>query len=446
MSNERQWEKLLGVDATERTQRLGKSIKEFREFAGLGQREFDKQWSRYLSDTGAQVMQTRISKAKEEEAELLALKKRQKKLGLILRKKISILELDGGDLSVIVDREWDTADWSNEMIEAGCEALQSIFYDKNVELERKKRAAFLLKTLVFRHTAAERCIRKSLESMIGKVTNSAIVDGKSLGSHDMFYILHAIREKVPKEMSNFQMAFRLMKTFLVEARSAAIMIQTFYRAKIEIYKLRRYMLKKKLRIRASMEYTKSFLDLAADLKKGAISAEHYLSDDEIFDLRRDMIKRRIDDIYYRWNQLHAPISRADWKRPIGLRGPVHIAQEYQILALEIIKYVVSPEIGELCSGNREDLVSSLGLIILAQYLSCPDTDNAETVLHILVQACKVPSSLYYFIHSGCLRALVKYYKFAIDKQKKFLKKRAQNVEVEALMENPLGIIIVYFDY
>jgi len=79
MSKERQWEKLLGVDATERTQRLGRSIKEFREFAGLGQREFDKQWSRYLSDTGAQIMQTRISKAKEEEAEQIELKKRQKK-------------------------------------------------------------------------------------------------------------------------------------------------------------------------------------------------------------------------------------------------------------------------------------------------------------------------------------------------------------------------------
>jgi hypothetical protein len=239
------------------------------------------------------------------------------------------------------------------------------------------------------------------------------------------------------------MAMRLMKAFLVEARSAAILIQTFFRAKFELYKLRRYMMKKKLKIRSSMEMTKSFLDFAAAVaKKGPITAENFLSDDEIFELRKDMITRRIDDIYRRWNQLHAPLQKGDWKRPIGLRGPVHIAGEYQILALEIIKNIVSPEIGPLCCGNREDLVSSFGLIILAQYIACPDTENAETVLHILAHACKVPSSLYYFIHSGCLRACIKYYKYAIEKQRRFLKKRAQDVEVEALMENPLGILII----
>mmetsp|Transcript_21334 Transcript_21334/g.29551 ORF Transcript_21334/g.29551 Transcript_21334/m.29551 type:complete len:1492 (-) Transcript_21334:71-4546(-) len=405
------WEITLGKDTVSRTKNLGNDMGEFRHLAHLPKVGEDAQekFNRFIHGLGADVLKSQLSEDKERQLAEEAILKKRNKVAKLLRKKVRVDDFEDGGLSISIDQEWDTSTWSEELIEAGCEALILIFYnhESSVDLqprnvERKGRAAYMLLKLLNRHVAAETYIRRNIERLISKSVSKVIRRGCTCALLDVLNVLHCCKEQYPIEMSQYNFNGRAFEMMIQEARLAALLIQHSFRAK---------------RCRL------------ANLYKPTLPG--FGSEYEVRISRLSLVNARSCELRENWHIMHGttkakyrrlksrPLKESDKKNMAktmaesigGLRGPIHIGLYYTEMLLEIILHLTSPAAEKFAHGNREDVVRSYGCILLATFLACPTGQLSFLSGCILANVTKVPESFDPVLKSGCTTAAIRMLKY-----------------------------------
>lgn len=384
---EKPWESSLGANVEQRVKLLGRDSLKYKKDVkyASGDKVQEQRFIDYMHQTGAELLQLRLSDKKQLELERSEFRSKSHQAALLIRKKVKVQELEDGMLSVVMDQEWDTSGWSDEMIEAGCDALSQIFFDpdSNAGQEKKERAVFMIQKLVHRHKVAENFIRKNIEIMIGKSASRLIRNGKSGGLLDLLFVLHGCREKYFDDLSRYNFCGRADDMLLVEYRLAAILIQHAFRSMVD-----------KLRARPSTAVSRVFG-----------------TNKDLDELRDNVVKKRTRDLKYMWNKMHCYQSRSARNVPFGYRGPVHIPETYVKLTLEIMLQLVSENSKERAPGNREDVIRSGGCIILSNFLSRYDGPYADLAIEILMNVSKCAESLFPLLHLKTVHMCFKYMAF-----------------------------------
>ena len=198
-----EWIKALGANTGDRTNNLGADVIQFRKNVGLPQSVGEKQelFNKYMHDIGSTLLRSKVDEDAEEKEAQDRLKRKQKQLATLLKKKVKVTDFDDGGLSIAIDREWDTSTWGDELVIAGVDALLLLFQiDDGSSKARKDRALYMLEKLLTRHTEAENHVRKKLEILIGKGTSSLIWRGRSKANLDLIPFLNGLKERYCREM------------------------------------------------------------------------------------------------------------------------------------------------------------------------------------------------------------------------------------------------------
>lgn len=337
----------------------------------------------YIHQFGKELLEMKLRENREMKSDKINLKDARTKNARLLRKKIKVVEMDDGGLSVSLDQDWDTSNWTTEMIEAGCEALVLLFFNPEnpISDEKKERAILMIEKLLYRHPQAEDYFRRGMESMVGKTVNRLLRNGKSACLLDLLYVLSSCRERFSDELSKYNFNGRFHEMLLLESRLAATLIQHTFRA---------YKKRKTIHIMHENPYTKVFgTDLEMKmLRVGYVTAKG-------FELRM------------RWRIMHWDKHNTEWP-VVGMRGPIHVPQKYVLLGMNVILSLVSEKGGEYASANREDVVRSNGCILLALFIASPSGPFAQQAALILNHVTKSSESFATCLHSGCVRACMLY--------------------------------------
>lgn len=386
MLAEKPWEQLMGETVIQRTQSRAVNAREFRLSAHLPpvDSEIQSKFNEYIHKLGAQALQLQLSNEKELEIERNKHKNKSMEVGRLLRRKIKVRELEEGMLSIVMDQEWDTSGWSQDMIIAGCEALILIFYDpdSSASLDRKERAVYMLQKLISRHDTAEKYVRRNIEMMIGQAANRLIKNGRSAGQLDLLYVLHACRDKFQNDLSVFNFTGKAHEMMMLESRLAAILIQHSYRARLD-----------RKKIRPIITYIEGF-GTAEEMKA----------------MRENVIFNRNKDLRFRWRLLHYASTRRMRNIIGGMRGPAHIGPVYTNLVLDIILSLVSDTAGIRATGNREDVVRSNGCVLLSSFIGCPEGPFAKSACQILMYISRAAESFFPIIINGSTKGAIKFLK------------------------------------
>lgn len=382
----KKWESVNEDDVTNRTQFLGHDSHQYRKAVNLPPvyKEIQNKHNIFIHQLGADVLKARLDEGKQLQMEREALQKKQQKVTKLLRRKIRVVDLEDGGVSISIDQEWDTSTWNEELIQAGCEALILIFYDSSGTSsdERKERAVQMLQKLLFRHTSAELYVRKNIEMMIGKAANKSIRRGKCGGLLDLLYILHSCKESFLHEMSHANFNGRAIDMLIQEARLAAIIIQHAFRAQRN----------------------------AQQLYKGNISVKKHAgfgTDADIRNSRLEVISGRTKELRKKWNLMHCFYPKYVVRQVGGVRGPIHVGSVYTRLTLEIMLHLVSENSGSFAHGNREDIVRANGCILLTTFLAAPTGPFSRLSAAILADVSKVWESFLPMVASGCVGSAVR---------------------------------------
>lgn len=335
----------------------------------------------YIHKLGMQLLQMKLRDTEDTKADKEALKKRHSRVARLLRKKIKVLDLEDGGLSVSLDQDWDTTSWTKDMIEAACEALVTIFMtpDYSADPDRKDRAIVMLEKLLYRHPEAEAYLRSCMESMVKKSANRLLRNGTSGALLDLLHVLHAGKERFAIELAKFGFSALFHEMLLLESKLAAILIQHSWRAH---------------RKRQTSRMPKKL-------------GEDFGTDLEMKMLRVGYVSARGFSLRMAWRTMHWFQTSQSKLKPGGFRGPIHMRSNYVLLGLNIILTLVSEKGQEYASANREDVVRSNGCIILAGFLSSPSGPYAELAGLILSQVAKAGESLCTTLHAGCVKACVR---------------------------------------
>lgn len=382
----KKWDSINDDDVTNRTQFLGHDSHQYRKNVNFPpvHKEIQNKHNIFIHQLGADVLKARLDEEKQLQIEREALQKKQQKVTKLLRRKIRVTDLEDGGVSISMDQEWDTSTWSEELIQAGCEALILIFYDSSGSSsdERKERAVQMLQKLLYRHTSAEIYVRKNIEMMIGKAANKSIRGGKCGGLLDLLYILHSCKESFLHEMSHANFNGRAIDMLMQEARLAAIIIQHAFRAQRN----------------------------ARRLYKGAISVKKHVgfgSDADIRESRLEVIGARTEELRTKWKVMHCFYPKHVVRQVGGVRGPIHIGTVYTRLALEVVLQLVNESSGGFAHGNREDIVRANGCILLTTFLAAPTGMFSRLAAVILSDVSKVSESFLPMLTSGCIGSAVR---------------------------------------
>lgn len=381
------WELKLGDNVSTRTTSLGHESNHYRKCVNLPpvNKDVQDRHNHYIHELGKESLRTQFDEEKIIELEKAALLKKTTKVAKILKRKIKVTDLEDGGISVSIDQEWDTSTWSEELIQAGCDALILIFYDISADgstTERKQRAIQMLQKLLFRHTYAESYIRKNLELLISKAANKLIRRGKCCALLDLLFIIDSCKDKFMFEISSANFNGKVIEMCMQEANLAAIMIQHTYRAK------------------RNKKLTYRFTTIGTNL-------EGFGTDREIRMSRIGLINARTVELKDNWRLLH----RNRPSHQIGaLRGPIHIGINYTKVILELIAYLVSEQAKTFAHSNREDVLRSKGCILFTTFLAYHNGEFASITSKILANIAKVWEGYMEIIGSGCIHSAVKYMK------------------------------------
>jgi hypothetical protein len=380
------WMNIEKDEVTSRTQILGHGSHEYRKSVNLPSvnRDIQNKHNIFIHELGADVLKARLDEAKQVEMEKAALEKKRTKVAKLLRRKIRVTDLEDGGVSITMDQEWDTSTWSEELIQAGCEALILIFYDSSGTSsdERKERAVQMLQKLLYRHPSAELYVRNNIEMMIGKAANKLIRGGRCAGLLDLLYILHSCKESFVLEMSQANFNGRAIDMLMQEARLAAIVIQHAFRA-----------------ARNAKQLYKTEVTLVKHVGFG--------TERDIRRSRLGVVSSRTNELRAKWRAMHCFHPATLVAQIGGLRGPIHVGSTYTRLALEIILHLVSDAAGNKAQGNREDVVRANGCILLSTFLASPSGTFSRLAAAILANLAHVWESFLPMLSSGCIGAAVK---------------------------------------
>lgn len=385
----REWEKSLGKSTIDRMRGLGRETMDWRhDTKGAAQpsQEALEQFSYYVHKTGAQMLQMRLSnEAKQDIAERESVRIKKSRLNKIVRRKIKADEMDDNLVGIVMDKEWDTSQWSKQDILAGCEALMMIFQgddEHGISDEKKAQAVLMLEKLTFRHEVAADFLRDSLDPLIARSSSKKYKGGQSAAQLDILYILHNCREKYRDKFSEYQFVSRFCDLLNLEAKLAATLIQHAYRVYLD---------------------DKRPKELATN-EKGFGTYE------EMSRLRHRALHERTNELRAKWSTMHWMQRKEERRIHCGIRGPVHIREVYMNLGMEILTTLLSEKGGRLAHSNRIDFVRYNGITLLTGFVSAPTGQFADHAIKLLTNVAKCADSLHEMLYNGIGAATLMYIK------------------------------------
>lgn len=402
ITTEKAWEKSQGSNIIERTRLMVQNAREMRISGNLppAEPEVLEKFANYVHKTGIEMLKLQsIENRSEEEiyknqvrtpSRLRSTNEHSKlqaaeafrRLGKLI--KVDDLEIDG--FAVIIDTEWNTKYWTDEMVEAACYALVMIFSDPSLSTSdlKKERASIMLETLMNRHVIAHKYVQERIEIMIAKVSNRIIRRGRVAGLLDQLYIIHRCRQRFQDELSQHNFCGQIMEMVLLEYRHAAILIQHSIRMKFEG--------KTQEKVSASFRPDREgFGDL-----------------DEMRKLRENVKRQRSRDLSSQWHMMRANLSNSQRKLVGGERGVSHVQEKYLKLILETISHLVGDHIGKKATANRELILKSKAHILLSSFIARPTGPFADSSIDILMNISKLPDSLEPLLHAGIVKGCLYY--------------------------------------
>jgi hypothetical protein len=391
----KQWELSLGgLTVSDRTQNLGHDSLNYRKAVKIPKVDgyLQQMHNLYMHELGKESLKAQLDDDKLIELEKAALLKKTTKIAKILKRKIKVTDLEDGGVSITIDQEWDTSTWSEELIQAGCDALILIFYDTSdgVTSERKERALQMLQKLLFRHTYAETYLRKNVDLLIGKAATRIIRRGKCTALLDILFILDSCKDKYISEISACNFNGRVVAMLIQEARLAAIMIQHAYRAKRN----------------RNLSYK-----MIGKCDVNNSSSSGFGTDREVFYSRLSLINARTYELRENWRLMHRDYSKEHCKLVSGIRGPIYVGSHYIKVALELIAHLVSEKAGKYAHGNREDVMRSMGCILFTAFLASYTGQYSRITAKLLANIAKVWEGYLEIIGTGCIDSAVKAMKY-----------------------------------
>jgi len=387
------WEKAqMGETTVDRVVTMGNDIRDWRERASgtflqqtAADIEGNKRFGEYVSRMGKDMLQMVSSEDTEEDQEKARAEAKRRAIEArkrLRRRKVRVADQESSAESAKMDEEWDTADWSDEMVEDGVSVLFDVFYDPKTRTDeiRKMRACLMLEKLISRHEVAEIYVRKNIALLVGLSANRFIRGGQSMALLDLIYILHAARTKYVPELSENNFSGRATDMLLLEARVAALQMQHMVRS----HKAR---VLNTLRRHDSNDLIRSF---------GSEEQTEIITESSI------LARTRL--LQARWNDMHLGHAKDKICTPMGFRSPIHIAPRYCQLIMEIVATLVSDQAAKLAQCNREEVLRCNGCVMYAQMLGVPHGPFPALAAQVLSNVSKIAESLAPVMHSGCLRA------------------------------------------
>lgn len=370
----------------------------------------------HMREIGRDMMKLRKDEVAELEREQAEVKAQQASVGKLLRRKIRVTDMVDGGASISMDQEWDTSSWSSEMIEGGCSAIILLFQDKDSTTPLKKqRALQMLDKLIYRHDQAKTYVSNSMESLVNKTANRLLRGGQAAGMLDLMYVMHNLRAKYLKELSHFNFVGKFFDMCLVEAKLGIILIQHTFRC---------------------------FRDRRRQRPMEGSIVAGFGSEAEIRMLRLRAVNGRSQDIRGRWRTMHQLMTTEAREMCGGERGPAHLASKYVTLGLETALHLVSEGAGSKAPANREDVVYSHGVVLLAGFLSRTDGPFAELASHITSLVAKCPESLMPMLLGGVVQATLRMMKYLLQQAEETIRNTAppgvtiRTVPVGSVVELP----------
>lgn len=337
----------------------------------------------YIHTMGAQMMQIQRSVSNAKKQNIDPVSESTKKIPRIPRKRITVAETEKNSKMIAMDLEWDTSSWSQEEIESGCDTLIAIFMKSEITDAYEEQALKMLEKLLMRHKSAVGFMRKNIESLVGKAVSRRVTGSECGGILQLLHVLNGCTSRFSKELSTFNTVCRIFEMLLVESRVAAVLIQHTFRVHIA-----------RSKPRASGAYDDDF-----GSKK------------EVERQIRRTENARSTELRNRWRSMHAQQSQSTRLSLYGLRGAVQVGTRHMKLCLSIVGSLVSETAGDTATGNREDVVRSGGLSLLASLAYATAGAFAKDAMRIIANTAKAPESLVRMVRSGCVESIFEYLRF-----------------------------------
>lgn len=307
-----------------------------------------------------------------------------KKLGHMI--KVNDMEEDG--LTALIDNELNTRFWTSDMILSATEALLLIFSNPDLEtsIKKKEHALVMMKTLMNRHRLADIHVQKNIETMIAKLTNCSINQGKVSGLLDLVHIFHMFRERYLDDISKHNFCGYVFDLLLLEMRLAAIIIQNAFRMKYQ-------------RMKGQQNSTTS----------------HGFHDSiEYMKLQEEAIKTRKRDLNHRWRKMHWSSASSKRSSRFHIIGLPHIPALHVQLFLETILTCVSTLSIKYLESNREIILQLCGEIFLSKYVACPLSLYANVSMAILMNISYLSESFFPCLQCGSVLATRNFFAYHLQ--------------------------------
>jgi hypothetical protein len=352
------------------------------------QAKFDQ----YIHKTGMEMLEMLPGETKEQADVASAIARKNARIGKVLRRRVRVSEMKDGGMSIAIDLEWDTTTWSTEEIQTGADALV-LSFEQHPSMDRKRQAIRMISKLLERHQSAVDHLRKDIESVMNKCINRRLVHGKSAGSLDLLHVLDCCSSRYHAEYCLFNYTGRFCDLILLESKLAAVIIQTFFRAQYELRQKRQ-----------------------AGSTLVGVFAKGFGTSAEVYRQRLKTINARKQSLKFFWRVMHEDVTAEQKKMLFGVKGPVHINEEYITVGFRTMLFLCSSKTRKHAPDNREGIIKTGGLICLSSFLSATSGPHAVVVGRILAEVAKSPDCLAKVLHTGCVQALLRYIRHCRGKE------------------------------
>ena len=377
------WETKQGATVEDRTTHIARDVQHYREITNLGANAVTQRaHNEYIHTTGADMLKIQTSKSLYSNKE----EKLQKKLRgkpKLAKKNVKVDLLDEDGFTIALDLEWDTSTWGNSEIEAGTEALISVF-DTQVGPHRRRQAVRMLNKLMERHPLAEKTLQNNIGPMMHRAMSRRIRGGKCQAALNILFALHTGMSRFYYEISSHNFMEQFWNMVQVEAVLAATVIQHAYRTHKEL-KYSRY---------APVGHL----------------AQGWSTQETVVQKRIEHLTYRGGELRTQWMMMHFYQTKTARSLLPGARGPVHVPLVYMTIGLEICNYLISVKAKEHVHINRDDCLFVNAEILLVGFLSATSGELCQSALTIMNSMALNESSLRPFIRAGVLRGVLKYIK------------------------------------
>ena len=383
------WEiQQLGDSVDKRLHKIASDSKAYRDRAGVVKNQQSQALhDRYIHKTGMEMLELLPGETKEQAEAAAALARKNARIGKVLKRRVRVTEMKDGGMAIAIDLEWDTTTWSTEEIQVGCDALV-LSFEQHPSLDRKRQAIRMLSKLLERHNSAVEHLKRDIESIMNKCINRRLINGKSAGALDLLHVLECCSKRYHPEYCLFNYTGRFCDMLLLEAKLAAVIIQTFFRSNFELRKKR-----------------------SSGAALVGIYAQGFGTSAEVYRQRVKTINARRQALREFWRRMHDDATPEQSKILYGIKGPVHMKEEYVTAGLNTMLFFVSSITKLHAPDNREGIIKSGGLIYLGSFISATNGPYSVVSNRIVAEISKSAICLAKMFHSGCINSLLRFIKY-----------------------------------